>query len=266
MSPQTTVAPALTNAELLERHNVTKEVANFCRQQLRIYLDAMAPLFRPRLLLGDCVEGNGRESVPDGQQNFTALKESFSRVGGRPFDLRRELSPPIESPPTQMQLYEWEYVHEAGTGRERKQITVTAPLTWVLTYPSVYSLPLMRQVAAGKQGRDYEAVRSFALRACLLSLMFQKLPQLRTLLEGLRYKVEFRKLPDLGELPLVTLSAPVSTFRPSDDLLLIATGLSGRAGFQEVLDTDSATRIHDPLQDRIAAILHDHPAVGFKVE
>jgi hypothetical protein len=246
MATQTIPAP-LNSADLSQRHHLTREVANFCRQQLRTYLDALAPLFRPRCVLGDCVEGAGRESVPDAEQNFAALRESFIRVCGRPFDLRRELARPIDSTPTQMQLYEWEYRHGA--------VTITSPLTWVLTYPSVYSLPLMRQVAAGKQQRDPEAVRSFVLRACMLNLLFEKQPQLATLLEGLRYKVELRKLPDLGDLPLITVSAPVSTFRPPDDILSIATGLSGRAVFQEVLDMESAAKIDDPLQSRLSALL-----------
>ena len=258
MTPQTIATSELTSEQLLERHHLTKEVANLCRQQLRAYLDALAPLFRPRRVLGDRVEGNGRESVPEAQQNFAVLAQTYSRISGRPFDLRRDLAPPIESPSTQMQLSEWEYLHEIRTGRERRQIMVTSPLTWVLTYPCTYSLPLMRQVAAGRQERDYEAVRSFALRACILSLLFEKQPQLVTLLEGLRYKVELRTLPDLGELPLVTISAPVTAFRPSDELLMIATGFSGRAVFQEVLDTAAATRVRDPLQDRISAILRNH--------
>ena len=115
-------------------------------------------------------------------------------------------------------------------------------------------------VAAGRQERDYEAVRSFALRACMLNLLFERHPGLAAVLEGLRYKVDIRKLPELGELPLVTLSAPAATSRPPDDVLLTATGLSGRAVFQEVLDIASVEEIRDPLRDRIGALLRDHRA------
>ena len=262
MSSSITVAAPLSSDELLERHQLTKDVANYCRQQLRTYLDILTPLFRPRRILGDLVEGNGRETVPDAEQNYTTLRELFLRVCGHPFNLRRELARPIESTPTQMQLSEWEYVHEVRSGRDRRVITITAPLTWVVTYPSIYSLGLMRQVAAGKQQRDPEAVRSFVLRACMLHLLFEKQPQLSTLLEGLRYRLEVRRLPDLGELPLVTISAPVATFRPPDELLAIATGLSGRAVFQEVLDPASAMRIHDPFADKLSALVQDRAGVS----
>jgi len=260
MSPQSSATATLTNEDLQDRHDLTRQVAAVCRQELRTFLDALAPLFRPRRLLGDFVEGSGRETVRDARENFDRLREAFAAACGRPFELRRDLAAPLEAPATQMQIHDWEYVHRARTDREARSIAVTAPLTWVLMYPSVYSLSMMRQVAAGKQERNYDAVHAFALRACILKLLLEREPHLTSVLEGLRYQVEIRKLPELGELPLVTLSAPVATCRPPDDLLLVATGLSGRAVFQEVLDLESANQIRDPVRDRISGILREHLA------
>jgi hypothetical protein len=53
----------------------------------------------------------------------------------------------------------------------------------------------------------------------------------------------------------VTLSAAVKTVRPADDLLMTATGLSGRTGFEEVIDEDQAAHIADPLQAQILRVL-----------
>jgi hypothetical protein len=114
---------------------------------------------------------------------------------------------------------------------------------------------MMWQVVAGKQERDAEGVRSFVLRACLMQLQFAKLPELAALFEGLRYRVEVRKSPQLGDLPLVTVSAPVRTVRPADDLLLAATGLSGRTGFEEVIDDHQAAHLADPMQAQILKVL-----------
>jgi len=253
---------ALTNTELVHLHNLTEEIANLCRSRLRSCLDALAPLFRPRRVLGDLIEGATRESVPEAEKNFTELKETYRHVSGRPFDLRRELSAPLESIPTQIQLYEWEYVHQARTQNDRRQITVVSPLTWVLAYPSVYSLSMMRQVMAGKQERDHESVRAFVVRACVMQLLFSKQAGLVEIFEGLRYRVQVRKRPELGELPLVTVSAPVSTMRPADELILAATGLSGRAGFQEILDTASVAAISDPFDQQLKRILGEHQESG----
>jgi hypothetical protein len=189
-------------------------------------------------------------------QNFNELRELYFKAGsGRPYDLRKELPSPLESPGTQIGLYEWEYVYDVRGDRESRTITVVSPLTWVLAYPSTYTLSMIRQVIAGKQERDAEGVRTYVLRACLMHLLFAKLPELTALFEGLRYSVEVRKSPQLGELPLVTVSAPIQTVRPAGDLLLAATGLSGRTGFEEVIDDYQAAHITDPMQAQILKVL-----------
>ncbi|HEY2857147.1 MAG TPA: hypothetical protein VGJ21_01870 [Terracidiphilus sp.] len=236
-------------------HGITQQVGKICRSQLRTYLDALAPLFRPRRLLGNHMEGAGKESVANADQNFNEFREIYFKACSRPFDLRKELSTPLESVPTQIQLHEWEYHYEVQTERERRNINITSPLTWVLAYPSAYSHNMARQLIAAGQERDQESVRTFVLRTSLMYLMFTRLPDLTTVLEGLRYKVEIRKSHQLGDLPLVTVSAPVATVLPTDDLLLLAAAFSGRSGFVEVIDPERATRIPDPLQDQITKIL-----------
>lgn len=236
-------------------HKITQQVEKICRAQLQEYLEALAPLFRPRRLLGDHMEGAGKESVAYADKNFNELREIYFKACSRPFDLRKELVSPLESVSTQIQLNEWEYSHEVQTESERKSINVTAPLTWVLSYPSAYSHNMVRQFVTSKQERDPESVSDFVLRASLMHLMFVRLPELTTLFAGLRYKVEVRKSPQLGDLPLVTVSAPVATVLPPDDLLLLAAAFSGRSGFVEVIDPEQAMSIPDPLEDQIAKIV-----------
>jgi len=251
-------AQALNVEQLLHLHNLTKDVSEVCVKQLRTYLEALAPVFRPRRVLGDHVEGSGRESVGGADQNLAELREMYQRAAGRPFDLRRELATPLESISTQLQVYEWEYVQEVRTERDAKTVTVRSPLTWVLCYPSTYSLSMLKQVGTGQQARDPESVRAFVLRACVMNLLFTKQPALAGLFEGLRYRVEIRKSPQLGELPLVTVSAPLRTIRPPDDLVLVATGVAGGNVFEEVLDLEGAREIHDPLRDQLYGILRAH--------
>ncbi len=255
MSDPAEAVSSLTHEQLPRLHSLTAEVQKICRGQLRTCLDALAPLFRPRRVLGDRMEGAGKESVVGADQTFAELKEVYFKACGRPFDLRKELNSPLESVGTQIGLSEWEYLYSVRTERESRTITVVSPLTWVLAYPSTYSLSMLRQVMAGKQERDAEGVRSFVLRSCLMYLQFAKLPELKALFEGLRFRVEVRKSPQLGELPLVTVSAPIRTVRPADDLLLAATGLSGRTVFEEVIDDYQAAHIEDPLQAQILKLI-----------
>jgi hypothetical protein len=117
---------------------------------------------------------------------------------------------------------------------------------------------MMLDVLAGRQERDAESVRAFVVRALILNLMFQKLPALTAILEGLRYRVEVRKLAPFGDLPLVTVSAPVETIRPSDDLVDITSALSGGDAFQEIIDLQALGKLRDPLREQFAEILRQH--------
>jgi hypothetical protein len=251
-------APALNIEQLLQLHALTKDVAKHCQKQLRTYLDTTAMLFRPRRILGDAIEGSERESSTNAERNVAELRELFRSVALRPFDLRPELSVPIQSISTQIQLNEWEYIHTTKTDRGWQNIKVTAPLTWVITYVSPYSLSILRQVLAGKEERNADSVRAFVLRACLMHLHFTKFPGLMDLFAGLRYRVEIRKSPELGDLPLVTVSAPFATLRPPDQLVTVASGLAGGASFAELLDLESVRQIRDPLREDIAAVFKSH--------
>jgi hypothetical protein len=248
----------LEPAKLLSLHGLTKEVAQACLRHLKTRIDAMAPLFRPRRYLGDHIDGSGKEAVPAAARNLADLQQLYARVAVKPFDLRPELRAPLESVTTQFQFDEWEYTHAAETDRGWQSIRVAAPLTWVVSYGSPYSLTTLRGVVTGSGRRDDEAVRAFVLHACLMHELFSKIPALADLLAGLRYQVEVRRSPQLGDLPLVTISAPFKTFRPPDKLVAMASGLAGGDSFSEVLDVDSIRGLTDPLRDEIIKILRQH--------
>lgn len=254
------IAPteSLNTDQLLHLHKLTKDVSKFCQKQLRGYLDTMALLFRPRRMLGDAMEGSERDSATNTDRAITELRELYRSVALRPFDLRPELSFPLESVSTQIQLYEWEYLHQAKTDRGWRSIRVTSPLTWVVAYSSTYSLHMLRQVLAGQEERNPESVRAFVLRACLMHLHSTKFPAITELLAGLRYRVEVRRSPELGDLPLLTVSAPFQTMRPSDNLVNVASGLAGGTSFAEVLDMDTVRNLRDPLREEIAALFRSH--------
>lgn len=251
-------AEGLNIEQLLHLHTLTKDVAKVCQKQLRGYLDSMALLFRPRRILGDYMEGAERESVGGSDRTLAELRELYRKVALRPFDLRPELNTPLESVSTQMQLYEWEYLHQVKTDRGYRSIKVTSPLTWVLAYSSTYSLSMLRQVLAGQEERDSEAVRAFVLRDCLMHLHFQRFPALADLFAGLRYRIEVRQSQETGDLPFVTVSAPFATMRPPDSLVTVASGLAGGTSFSEVLDLSTVRDLKDPLREQIAAVFRNH--------
>ena len=250
---------SLSLEQLLRLHGITRDIASHSQKQLRSHLDALSPLFRPRRFLGDHTEGAGREPVAGSDRAWTELQELYTRVAVRPFDLRPELSNPLPSIPTQLALYDWEYMHGLETERGWQSIRVTSPLTWVLTYSSSYSPAVLRQQILDGQGqKDPDAVKAFVLRACLMYLLFQRVPALKELLSGLRYRVEIRTSRELGDLPLVTIAAPYETIRPSDVLVTKAAGFAGGSSFSEVIDVDSIRRLVDPIREDAARLLRQH--------
>ena len=251
-------AGALNIEQLLQLHALTKDVSKLCHKQLRGYLDTTALLFRPRRMLGEAMEGSERDFSGSSDRTAAELRDLYKRVALRPFDLRPELAFPLESVSTQIQLYEWEYLHQTNTDRGWRTIRVTSPLTWVIAYSSSYSLSMLRQVLAGQEERNQESVRAFVLRACLMYLHFTKFPAIADLFAGLRYRIEVRHSPELGDLPLVTVSAPFATVRPPDNLVTLASGLAGGASFAEVLDLENARDFQDPLREEITAVFRKH--------
>src|SRR5258708_7910176 len=112
--------------QLLHLHTLAKEVSKICQKQLRGYLDTMSLLFRPRRMLGEAVEGTERESAGGSERTITEFRDLYRRVAVRPFDLRPELTFPLESVSTQLQLYEWEYLHDTTTDRGWRTIRATS--------------------------------------------------------------------------------------------------------------------------------------------
>lgn len=244
--------------QVLRLHEITKDVSKFFESQLRTYLQALNPLFRPRRILGEYVEAPARESAVGAETNLEQLKELYKRASGRPIELHSQLTTPIQSISTQLQIHPWDYIHNVDRGGNRKKIAVRSPLSWVVSYPSTYSLSMFREVLRGDHERDQSHLGAFVLRACMMSLMFEKLPELRSLIEGLRYRVEIRKSSELGDLPLVTLSAPFPTIRPADEIVLLASGVSGGSAFEEILDLEATRQLPDPLKKQIQELLEPH--------
>jgi hypothetical protein len=245
----------LEPAKLLSLHGLTKEVAQLCRRHLESHVEALTPLFRPRRILGDHIEGSSRETVPAADRNYADIQELYGRVAITPFDLRPELPKTLDSVATQLQFDEWEYTHATSTDRGWQPIRVTAPLTWVVSYASPYSFSALRSVVMGSGQRDSEAIGAYVLHACLIHELFAKIPSVGRVLAALRYRVEVRKSPPFGDLPLVTISAPFDTFRPPDELVALASGLAGGTSFAEVLNVDSVRNLPDTLRDQALRLI-----------
>ena len=59
----------------------------------------------------------------------------------------------------------------------------------------------------------------------------------------------------LGEAPLVTLGASLSSFKPDDEMILSATRFSGVPAFIELLDVPAIDQLDDPLREQVKQAL-----------
>ena len=71
---------------------------------------------------------------------------------GKPFALPPELDEdPLSNIDNRIDLYPWEYTHQAKNEREAKAVTITPPVRWILTSSSEYTASQLVQGIAGKE-------------------------------------------------------------------------------------------------------------------
>lgn len=244
----------VTFEQLAELREQTEVVSQFLQKQLKAHLETLRPLLAPRRLLGKYV--GVREDVAGADRAFAQLQEQYKGVCGRPFALPPELDEgPLSLIDNRLELYPWEYTHQAENERETRAVTITSPVHWVLTYSSEYTLSQLAQTISGKEQRRSESVRQFVLSALVMQAVLAKFPGITQLLTDLRYEIRTQKSPSLGELPLVTIRSCLPSFRPPDTLILAATRLSGVPAFIELIDLNALHTLPDPLKLQIEKML-----------
>ena len=240
--------------DLAEIRKHTDGIAQFLKNRLSSTLQTLQPLLAPQRVLGKYA--GGKEDATSASKALDELKQKYATVCGRPFALLRELDEDwIKEIGTRIELYPWEYIHEAQGSEGTKQITITCPVRWVLNYRSGYSLSNLRQVVGSPSARG-EHVRQFVMNALVMNLVFAHTPGLTELLHALRHEVKVEQIPGLGSLQLIAISSCIPSFRPPDDLILSAIGLSGVPAFNELIDAEAIDSLADPLRLSIEKLLN----------
>jgi hypothetical protein len=248
--------PSITLDRLLKLRRATRALADFLEGELRGYLDTLAPLLRPKRLLGNLIQGESTETYYDSERAFQELQQLWAKVSERPFRLRPHLTSPIPAIRVKLELSRWEELWTAPSGG--KKLWVSSPLSWVLSYPGACRLDSMNKMLAGDEERNETEMHQFVLNACILHLLLERTPGIPKLLAGLRYAVEVRRVAALGELPLVLVRSEIPSVRPSPQVMIDAAELAGLGTFEEVLDAGAARSLRDPLRARLEEVLAEH--------
>jgi len=243
---------AVTLDNLVELREKSEKLSQFLAGRLKTHLDTLYPLLAPKRIFGKHI--GAKENVPRADEAYTQLADKYRESAGAPFELRSDLDEPALSAMEHgIEIYPWEYTHEVGG----KEITITSPVRWVVTYRSDYTLAQLRALVSTKGERKPLPLRQFVANAVAMQVVLARTPGMTGLLQDLAYDVRVESGPGLGKLPLVTVGCPIPSFRPPDDLILAATRFSGVPAFFELVDTEAALALENPLRSRIQAILTD---------
>ena len=242
---------------LLVLRKLTRAVAEALREQLTEYLSTLGPLLRPKSTLGDFIHTSVKESARGADRAFKDLQALYEQIAPqKPFNLAKPLQPPIDIVSSTMELLPVSYLYDARTETESKQLTVTQPLRWLLHY-SGYTPERLRELLRDRN-RSAESLQEFLIHYLVIHSVMIKQTGVTAILERLHFTVSEDKMPEFGDLPLVYISSAVSTTRPPDDVIVESTEISGMPAFEEVVNTDDISQLHDPLKEQLTKIINQH--------
>jgi hypothetical protein len=250
-----------TTQHLLTLRKITRTVADMMRAELREYLATLAPLFRPRAVLGAHAESGSMDTVKGADAALKELQTIFQTISvSKPFSLpREELRPPIGVISSVPEITTVEYAHSFSGEREPKTLTVTKPLQWILNYSGFG--PKRLQELLADPNRNQSDVRAFVVHYLALHLVVTRQTGLAKILDALHFPVSTGRLAGCGELPITYVSS-LATSLPPDDVVVESTELSGMAVFEEVVNPSTLSDLRDPLRERLGAIITRQDSIG----
>ncbi len=238
--------------EFFKLRQATEKISQILSKRLIDHLDTLRPLFLPRKLLGTYVKSAVMEDVPRSERAFSDLQDLYGSISEKPFGLPRKLQHPLPPIVHQLNITPFEYPLFLGT--EDKMVQITSPIRWVLSFQGECNLERLRKMVSGREPRQAEEMRQALINHLTPVIFLKYFPELKRLLEDLRYEVEFKVLRDLGDLQVVALKAPIETFLPPNEFILHVTQLSGIAAFQEIVDLDAIEKMTDSLKDQLKSL------------
>jgi len=235
---------------LIALRKSTRTIADVLRSQMKEYLSTLAPLFRPRNVLGSYVEGGGYEASRIGEGAFRDLQNLYQTLANsKLYSLPQELKTPLEVISPQLEMTPVEYLHEIYSGESTKSVVITSPFKWVLSY-SGFGPSRFREVLHSRD-RSTDSLKQFVLHYLMMHSIIHNQPGLCRIMEALHFPLSIGRTEEFGDLPIAYVSSSVATVRPPDDVIIESTEVSGMNVFEEVVDIDDIARLRDPLKEQL---------------
>lgn len=248
---------SFSTQRLLELRKSTRSIADVLRTQMREYLSTLAPLFRPRNVLGNYAEGGAYEASRVGEKAFKELQDLYQTIAqSKLYRLPSEFKTPLEVINTQLEMTPVEYTHVATTRDENKTVVITSPLKWALTYAGFGPSRLREILTSGNRTND--DLQQFVLHYLMMHSVVTKQAGVSRILEALHFPLRIEYAREFGDLPLTFVSSSISTVRPPDQVLIESTEVSGMNAFEEIVQIEDVEKLRDPLKEQLLAITNSH--------
>jgi hypothetical protein len=233
--------------QLTGMRDASQKISQSLHQLLSAHLKTLTPLFAPRKVLGEFMESAFKDKVPGADKQFAKLEERYKALCQSPFGIPPKLITPIPNIKNQLILYPWCYPYTIG----ETVLSVRSPVRWVLAYGASYDLPkLLADHLAGEKPRP-EDIKTLLLTTLTMSALVDMSPGLKELIAGLNFEIGIEHSSIAGELPFIVISAPLSAFRPQDDMMKIVSQLSGTPVFEELVDVEEIPGLEHPFKARL---------------
>src|SRR5262249_40133286 len=152
---------------------LTREIVDLLRERGKGYLSTLAPLLRPQNVFGDFGQGSTKGTIKGAETALKELQDLYESVAeAKPFNLAKELKPPIEIANLPLEMTTLEYDYQVGADPEGKLVTITSPLKWALSY-SGFAPGRLKDLLADRN-RDSDQLRQFVLRYLVMHLIISK--------------------------------------------------------------------------------------------
>jgi hypothetical protein len=242
---------------LLVLRKLTRAIADVARDQLVDFLTTLTPLMRAETVLGNHVHGGRRDASRRPDQVMKELQTQYDALAPtKPLHLQRELTSPLDFAGSGLEISPVEYVHATRAGSQTKKIVVRRPLMWTLTYSGL--TPLRLQEALDAKVRAPEVIQRFVVGSLIMQMVLKHQPGIGQVLEALHFPLTLTTIPEFGSLPIVRLSVPIETERPSDAVVLESAELTGMDAFEEVVRVEDISRLPTPFKTRLVEIARAH--------
>jgi len=242
---------------LIALRRATRAIADLLHGQLKDYLSALSPLFRPTTVLGEYVQGGSKEVSAAANKAFQELQAVYgAAASSKPFGLSKELRPPLEIVRSPLELAPMEAPYVLKTPHDSKIVMITSPLKWILSYAD-FAPSRLTQLLADPHRTDADASR-FVLHYSVLHVIASRQTGATQMLDALHFDLNASRLPEFGEVPITCIASSVPTVRPPENVILESTEISGRNVFEEVVDVDGVRDMRDPFKDRLTELLTSH--------